>query len=152
MFNIEKLREIASKYTLVKKKKSGVTLSNEEKKKLKVKSVFEELEKNHNHSLYEEVYERNKDNLDNEAIFYRGRSISYRKLFDIVGQYAKSFTAMGINEKSEIPMCISNTPELIYMLLAASYVGAKINIFGTEFDDNYITEIINNILFISFRE
>ena len=143
MFNIEKLREIASKYTLVKKKKSGVTLSNEEKKKLKVKSVFEELEKNHNHSLYEEVYERNKDNLDNEAIFYRGRSISYRKLFDIVGQYAKSFTAMGINEKSEIPMCISNTPELIYMLLAASYVGAKINIFGTEFDDNYITEIIN---------
>ena len=154
MFNIEKLKEVINNYTLNKTKKSGLVLSNDEKKVIKLRKVFDELEKNHNHSLYAEVWERNKNNLDDEAIFYRGTSISYRKLFNNVQQYVKSFTNMGIDEKSEIPMCISNTPEFIYMLLAASYVGAKVNSFGTEFDDDYITQIINecsncNYVFVS---
>lgn len=47
---------------------------------------------------------------------------------------------------------MSNTPELIYILGGASYIGAKLNIFGSQYPNDYITEIINecntDIIFI----
>lgn len=121
--------------------------------KEKIKRVINEIETYHNHSLYKEIYERNLNNLDNEAIYYRGTSITYRKLFENTEKYVKSFQSMGISEGDEIPVCIANTPELIYLLMAASYAGVKINIFGAEFDDDYKKSIINkcnsNYIFIS---
>lgn len=111
---------------------------------INVKKAIKDIEQNHNHSLYLEILERNKDNLDSVAINYRGTDITYRKLFDeIIPSYVKSFQNVGIGKDSEIPICMSNIPELIFLVLAASYVGAKINIFGTEFEDSYKTEIIN---------
>lgn len=43
----------------------------------------------------------------------------------------------------EIPICMANTPEFIYLLGGISLIGAKANIFGEGFDKDYITEIIN---------
>ena len=45
-------------------------------------NFIRDIEENHNHSLYLEIFEKNKDNLDNEALFYRNRIITYRDLFD----------------------------------------------------------------------
>ena len=114
-------------------------MSNDELRK-----ILDELELKHNHSLYLEIFDRNKDNLNNLAICYRGKKITYKELLTkIVPSYVKTFQKYGINSNSEIPICVSNTPEFIYIVLAASYVGAKINVFGTEFDNDYKTEIIN---------
>ena len=113
-------------------------------KEEKINQILKDIEINHNHSLYLEIFERNKNNLNSPAISYRGNEITYQELFyEIVPQYVKAFQKNGIDKNSEIPICISNIPEFIFIILAASYVGAKINIFGTEFEDSYKTEIIN---------
>lgn len=102
-----------------------------------------DLNLNHNWSLYREIYERNKNNLDKVAILYRGRKIKYCEMFDEVEKLAKSLRTNNIQKNDEIPVCMSNTPEFIYLLLAASKVGAKLNIFGADFNKDYINEILD---------
>ena len=117
-----------------------------------IQRVLDDLEQNHNHSWYEELYIRNKETLDDVALFYRGTEVSYGEMFDKMYQYAKALKIQSIKKGTEIPICMSNTPELIYLLGAISMLGAKANIFSTEFDKDYITEIIDdcnaNIIFI----
>lgn len=110
----------------------------------KAKSVITDMDDNHNMSFAMLVYERNKGNLDKTALVYRGNEITYEELFVKVFDYAKSLKAMGYNSKSEIPACVSNSPEFIYLFLAANLIGAKLNVFGEWFDDEYTKFILNN--------
>lgn len=111
------------------------------KKKLE---YLKEIEENHNHSLFEEIFNRRKNELSRTALFYRGTKISYGELENKVYEYAKALKAYGIKKGDEIPICMSNTPELVYLLGAISLLGAEANVFGDGFDKEYITEIINS--------
>ena len=110
----------------------------------KTDRILKEIEEKHNHSWYKELYSRNKNTLDDTALIYRGNRITYKDIFSKMEEYAKSLKAMGIGVDSEIPVCISNCPEIVYLMGAASMVGAKLNIFGSNFPNDYVTEIINN--------
>lgn len=120
--------------------------------KLSPKIIEKELLQNHNHSWYKELYDRNCNNLDDIALIYRGTKITYGELFKNIHKYATSLKKMGIGLNSEIPVCISNSPEIVYIMGAASMIGAKLNIFGAHFPKDYITKIINecntDVLFI----
>ena len=85
-----------------------------------VYNVLLDLEKNHNHSWALEVIDRNKNNLDAPAIYYRGRNITYAEMFNSAKNYAKSLKSMGYKKGDEIPVCVANTPEFIYLFLAIS--------------------------------
>lgn len=119
----------------------------------KVEDVLKDIQENHNWSLYDEMYDRNKNGLNRVALFYRGTKITYGEMFKKMRLYAEALYAKGIRANMEIPVCMNNTPEFVYLLGAASILGVKLNIFGEEFDKDYITEIINNcnsnIIFIS---
>ncbi len=114
------------------------------KKGLSREEVLKDIEENRNRSWYQELVYRNKDNLSDTALFYRGNKVTYEEMFATMMQYAKSLEKLGVKEGDEVPVCISNCPELVYILGAVSIIGAKINIFGDEFDKNYITEIVND--------
>lgn len=58
---------------------------------METKEILEEIEKNHNHSWYKELYFRNKNNLDDVALIYRNNKITYKKMFENIEKYAKSF-------------------------------------------------------------
>ncbi len=122
------------------------------KKILSYEDVITDIESNRNRSWYEEIYYRNKNNLNDVALLYRGTKITYGQMFNLMNNYAKSLKSFGIKKGDEIPICISNCPELVYILGAISIVGAKANIFGSEFDKDYILEIVNdcnsNLMFI----
>lgn len=109
-----------------------------------VDMAIEDLKRNHNWSWADEIDDRNKDNLDNSIIFYRGNQISYRKFMEISDAMAKSLIASGFKKGSEIPVCMSNCPEFVMLLRAISKIGAKVNVFASEFDYDYITQIIND--------
>ncbi len=114
--------------------------------------ILADLQENHNHTWYKELYERNCKWLDDIALFYRGNHISYDTMFKNMEKYARALRVLGLHEGCEIPICLSNTPELVYLLGAISIIGAKANIFGTDFDHEYIVDIINScdhtVLFI----
>lgn len=148
MINIKKMLELAEyKLKLITKtgkiKEKNFKERKQENKQKFIDSVLQELEENHNHTWYEEIYERNKNNLNDIAIFYRGTNITYGEMFEKMKSYAKSLKELGATKGTEIPICMSNTPELVYLLGAISMIGAKANIFNSEFASDYITEIID---------
>lgn len=113
------------------------------KLKQKTKRIIEEFERDHNHSWYEELYQRNQGTLDDIALYYRGNSIPYKTVFEQMRLLASALQSIGVKKGSEIPVCLSNTPELIYIMGAASILGAVINIFSPSFPLDYIETILN---------
>ena len=89
-----------------------------------------DIEKNHNHSWYAEICERAKKDPDAIALFYRGTKVTFREMIAKADQIAKAFVEKGIKKGDEIPACLSNTPETVYILLALNKIGAKINLFS----------------------
>lgn len=110
-------------------------------KKSKNEVLFD-INKNHNWSWIREIYERNKNNMNKVALLYRGNKITYREMFKNAVTYAKSLKTLGFSKGSEIPMCVANCPEFVYLLCAASMIGAKVNLFNENFDPEYINEIL----------
>lgn len=110
----------------------------------KTRKALAEIEKNHNTSWAVEMFRRNCDNLDLMALLYRGNKISYRDMFSMAYDYAKSLKAMGYEKGDEIPICVGNIPEFVYLMLAASFIGSKIVVVGDWFDKNYLKDILNN--------
>lgn len=106
--------------------------------------ILQNIQENHDHSWYHEVKMRASRNWDALAIFYRGKKVSFAEMFDKADQIAKSMAAMGLHEGDEVPCCISNTPELIYIMLAASKLGLKLNLFGTHLDKGYMKSILDD--------
>ena len=122
-------------------------------KKYYVENVLKDIEEHHNWSWIKEIYERNKKNMEATAIFYRGNKIKYSEFFQKSIDYAKSLKTLGVKKGDEIPICIANCPEYLYILGGISMIGAKANVFGSGFDKEYIKQIINqsnsSILFAS---
>ena len=110
----------------------------------KVAAALDDIELNRNHSLAVELFERNKEHMEKPALLYRGNEISYKEMFEKAFAYAKSLKEMGYNKGDEIPMCITNTLEFVYLFLATSFIGATANIVGEWFDKDYLKEILNN--------
>lgn len=108
----------------------------------KAKKILKDIDENYNQSFTLNTYERNKNNLDNNAIFYRGKKITYKQLFIKVYKYAKSLKQMGYQKGDEIPVCMSNIPEFIYIYLAINLIGCKINSIPEWIDKNYLRMIV----------
>ena len=132
--NLDNLLELRGQKLRVNREKS---LANADK-------VIKDLKETRNWSWYKELEYRNSDNLDSVALFYRGNEITYREMFDKMQQYAKSLKAAGIKKGDEIPVCMSNSPEFVYLLGAVSMIGAKANMFSEYFDEEYIKTIIDD--------
>ena len=108
----------------------------------KAKKGLVDVEINHNQAWVRDLYERNKNNLDAVALFYRGTKITYRKMFENASRYASVLSKKGVTKGVEVPVCMSPSPEFIYTMMAINLLEAKINVFGA-FEKSYVTEIIN---------
>lgn len=84
-------------------------------RKSDINEVLSEVEQN-NDSWFHDIYQRNKDNLEATALWYRGTNISYQEMFKEVNRYAKALYKLGIRQGDEVSACLSNTPELIYQV------------------------------------
>ena len=136
--NIDKIREIIlSKFKLNKEKSNRIVKTNN-----KVEAALKEIEEKRNYAWDLDIEIRNKANLNKEALFYRGRVITFRELFAKRDEVAKSLKQAGIEKGDAIAICMSNTPEFIYSLMAISKVGAEATIFGENFDKEYIEKIL----------
>ena len=97
-----------------------------------------------NCSMYQFVWENNKDHLDDIALEFLGKEISYRDLFTQIDQLANAFVAIGIKENDIVTLMMINQPETVYCLYALNKVGAvanMINVFsGTREIERYLDE------------
>ncbi len=122
---------------------TGKRTDGNSRSRLKAQKVIEAFEQTHNHSWYDEIYQRNKATLDDPALFYRHNIISYRTMLERMKKLAGALQSIGVKKGTEIPICMSNSPELVYVMGAASMLGAIINVFSSSYPLDYIEEIIN---------
>ena len=104
--------------------------------------VRKEIDTNRNHSWAEEIYLRHKNEMDRVILDYFGQEISYIKLLEEAMKMAKALKQNGVNKGDEIVVCMDRIPELVYMMMATSIIGAKINIISNKFDKEYTKSII----------
>ena len=143
MINVEKLKSL-KKIKLYGKLSKPSQIKRVVENKALTDKVVNEIYQNQNYSWTKFVYEMNKENLDSDALLYRDNHITYKEMFHKADELAASLLKNGVKKGDVIPCCIGNTPELVYLMLAASKIGAVVNLFGPGFDENYISEIINS--------
>lgn len=75
---------------------------------------------------YNFLYERNKNYMNNIALSFVGKNITYEELHTKVDEYARSFYKRGVRENDIIAVSVANTPEAIYINYALNKLGAII--------------------------
>lgn len=113
------------------------------KNKKKVNQAFIELETLHNWSWYEEIKDRWKDCMEKPMSFYRGNVKSGLQVFSEADNLATALRYHGIEQGDDVVACMSNVPEVLTLLLAASKCGAKVKFIGSGFDPEFLQQTIN---------
>lgn len=75
-------------------------------------------------SVFDYVWEHNKDFPNNIALNYLGKRITYRKFFENVDKTASAFLNMGVAEGDTVLGIAIGTPEIIYSFYALNKIGA----------------------------
>ena len=81
-------------------------------------------------SMYEYLYQCNKDYLDNTALNYFGKKITYKKLFENIDKIAVCLQAAGVKKGDIVSVCTLTSPESVYLIYAINKVGAVSNMLG----------------------
>ena len=101
-------------------------------------------------TAFEYVCQQNKGRLNETALEYFGRKITYADFIVQVKRTTAALRAMGV-QKGEILTVVSvTTPEIIYLFYAADRMGATLNLvdprYSAEGIHDYITEVNSRIL------
>lgn len=96
-------------------------------------------------SIYEYMYENNKDYPKDIAIIYYGRKISYAELFSNIDQTAKAFQAIGVQEEEIVTVALPSIPEALYVVYALNKIGAVANMIHPLAGKNEIINYLNEV-------
>lgn len=78
-------------------------------------------------TLYDFIWENNKNHLEDIALNYYGRKFTYKQVFEGIDKATKSFSALGVKKGDIVIVCTVNTPEMVYTLYALNRLGAIAN-------------------------
>ena len=96
-------------------------------------------------TIYEYLWENNKDHLNDIALIYFGRKITYKILFNNIDKVARSFSAIGVKQGDIVAMCITNTPESIYCFYALNKIGAISNMIDLRLSAIELLNLLNEL-------
>ncbi len=103
-------------------------------------------------TAYELIYNNNKDYLDNNALQFFNKYITFRELFENINLVAKSLSSNGIHKGDFVNVSLPNIPESVYIFYALSKIGAIANMIDPRASSkdimNYINEVNSNMIII----
>ena len=104
-------------------------------------------------TIYQYMYDGNKDFPNDIAINYLGKEITYGEMFEKIDICAKAFMMLGVKEKDIVTVALPSIPEAIYIVYALNRIGAIANMIhplaGKVEITNYLTEV-SSTLFVGF--
>ena len=95
-------------------------------------------------TIYQNLFNHNKDHLNEIALMYFGKKITYAQLFAEVENAAKAFAAQGVKCGDNVALCAPATPETMYAILALNKIGANANMLNPTFTVQQLTDRIND--------
>ena len=96
-------------------------------------------------TIYEYLWENNKNHLDDIALNYFDRKITYGELFENIDKATRAFYTLGVKQGDIVVMATVTTPETIYAFYGLNRLGAISNMVdprtSTEGIKGYISEV-----------
>lgn len=106
-------------------------------------------------STYDFLLERNKKHMDQVALIFAGKKITYEELHTRVEEYARALYKRGVRQGDIIAVSVANSPECIYIDLAITRLGA-ITVPISPLDNSYKMlndlEIVRPKMFIGIND
>ncbi len=96
-------------------------------------------------SIYEYMYENNKDFPRDIALNYYGRKISYAELFANIDRTAKALQTVGVKEGEIVTVALPSIPEALYVVYALNKIGAVANMIHLLAGKNEIIGYLNEV-------
>ena len=96
-------------------------------------------------SVYENMYQNNKEHLDDVAFEYFGNKITYKTLFENIDKVQQSFVALGVKKGDIVTICSITTPEIIYSFYALNKIGAISNMLDLRYTQQAIESFLNEV-------
>lgn len=93
-------------------------------------------------TIYDYLWESNREHLDNVALNYFGYKIPYRKMFEEINKVAQAFANLGIKENDTIIIAAVTIPEVIYAFYALNQLGAISNMVDPRTSERGIQKYI----------
>ena len=81
-------------------------------------------------SMYEYIWQNNKDHPDDIALIFYDKKITYGEMFKQIDRVAKAFVAAGIKEKDIVTLMMLNQPETVYCIYALNKIGAVASVIN----------------------
>lgn len=97
-------------------------------------------------SMYEMVRRSSEKYPKSTAYTYYGTKVTYKKFIKKIDEIAYSFHRLGVRKKTNVTICMPNTPEAIISIYALNKLGALINIvhpLSSEEELKYALNITN---------
>ncbi len=85
-------------------------------------------------NVYQELYDNNKDYLNQVALMYFGAKITYKKFFENIDKTAKALIANGVKKGDFVTISSALNPEVLYTFYALAKIGAVSNFMSPYFD------------------
>lgn len=95
-------------------------------------------------TMYQYIWENNKDHLSDIALRYYGTKISYGRLFENIKKAASAFYSMGVRAGNIVTIMSMHTPETIYAIYGLNYIGAVANMVYMTLAEKEILHTIEN--------
>lgn len=96
-------------------------------------------------TIYQYMIKQNIDNLEDTALIYFGKKLTYREFDEEINKCAKSLIAKGIKKNDIVTICMANTPEAVIMFYALNKIGAISNMVHPLSSENEIKNFINEV-------
>ena len=102
-------------------------------------------------TMYEYIYNQNKDNLKRVAMNYYGANITYDKMFEQISKMAGILEIEGIQEGEVVTICMGNAPDTVCLLFALNKIGAVANmVYGGSTPEElkkYVVDVKSTMVF-----
>lgn len=103
-------------------------------------------------TTYEYLWENNKEHLEDIALIYFGKKITYGELFENINKTAAAFAALGVCENDIVTLMFLNCPEAVYCFYALNKLGAVscvVNVLSSVKDLVHYLRECNSKYFVS---
>lgn len=107
-------------------------------------NAYEMVMKNIKMKMFDFMYEKNKHDLNDYALKYFGKNITFSELFENIENYARILKGYGISKGDVVSLCLPNIPETVYIKYALNRLGAVANIMDPRQSSENILSFVNN--------
>ena len=96
-------------------------------------------------TIWEYMYESNKNYPNDIAIRYFSREIRFKEFFNHIDECAKSLNTLGVKPGEIVTVALPSIPEALYIVYALNKIGAVANMIHPLAGENEIVNYINEV-------